>query len=171
MSQPYKRGGFLIGFVVVAQDLQLEFLKGGNIGDYIWDYYRVQGLRSKLLKWGLYRGIYRGLLLGLLRGVLGVQTMAYMSYGLKLGWGRPMGGCIGGLGGNFQEYTITLVRGSCIGFRRNIGWCICLVSTLGDQNHSNMASASKCTFQTAFEHLQMAPHSNPQPLKPRTLNP
>ena len=42
------------------------------MGDYIWDYYRVQSLRSKLLKWGLYRGIYRGLLLGLLRGGLGV---------------------------------------------------------------------------------------------------
>ena len=29
--------------------------------------------------------------------------MAHMSYALKSGWGRPMGGCIGGLRGTFRN--------------------------------------------------------------------
>ena len=36
----------------------------------------------------------------------------YMSYGLKLGWGGPIRGSIGGLGMTFKEYAITLVQGA-----------------------------------------------------------
>ena len=38
-----------------------------------------------------------------------------LSYGLKLGWGGPIPGCIGGTGGElqgFKKYVITLVQGS-----------------------------------------------------------
>ena len=43
-----------------------------------------------------------------------------MSYGLKLGWGGPIGGCIGSLGGTCKEYALTLVQGSYKGMNQRV---------------------------------------------------
>ena len=43
---------------------------------------------------------------------MSLQNRSYMSYGLNLGWGGPIGDYIGFWGGPIKEYTTNLVQGS-----------------------------------------------------------